>query len=57
MVYVKSDEEGLEAAARELERGGVVVIPTDTVYGLAARPDRPEAVRRLYSITSISSSP
>lgn len=52
MVYVKSDEEGLEAAARELERGGVVVIPTDTVYGLAARPDRPEAVRRLYSIKS-----
>ena len=33
-----------------LNRGGVVVIPTDTVYGLAARPDFPEAVDRLYTI-------
>ena len=33
-----------------LNQGGVVVIPTDTVYGLAARPDFPEAVDRLYTI-------
>lgn len=33
-----------------LNRGGVAVIPTDTVYGLAARPDFPEAVERLYTI-------
>ena len=33
-----------------LNRGGVAVIPTDTVYGLAARPDFPEAVDRLYTI-------
>ena len=38
------------AAARILNRGGVAVIPTDTVYGLAARPDRPAAVARLYSM-------
>lgn len=38
------------AAARTLNRGGVAVIPTDTVYGIAARPDRPAAVSRLYSI-------
>ena len=30
--------------------GGVAVIPTDTVYGLAAHPDFPEAVSRLYTI-------
>ena len=33
-----------------LNRGGVAVIPTDTVYGLAARPDIPETVDRLYTI-------
>ena len=39
-----------EKAAEVLNRGGGVVIPTDTVYGLAARPDFPEAVDRLYTI-------
>ena len=33
-----------------LNRGGVAVIPTDTVYGLAARPDFEAAVDRLYTI-------
>lgn len=50
MRTVSSDEDGLEAAARVLNAGGVAVIPTDTVYGLAARPDCAEAVRRLYTI-------
>ena len=50
MRIVRSDEEGLEAAAKVLLVGGVAVIPTDTVYGLAAHPDFPEAVDRLYTI-------
>lgn len=33
-----------------LHSGGVVILPTETVYGLAARADRPEAVNRLYGI-------
>ena len=37
-------------AAEVLNGGGVAVIPTDTVYGLAARPDFPAAVDRLYTI-------
>ena len=47
---VPADSAGLAVAARVLNAGGVCVIPTDTVYGLAARPDFPEAVRRLYTI-------
>ena len=39
-----------EEAVEVLNRGGVAVIPTDTVYGLAARPDFPESVERLYTI-------
>lgn len=50
MRIVKSDEEGLAAAARVLLAGGVAVIPTDTVYGLAAHPGFPAAVDRLYTI-------
>ena len=47
---VRSDAQGLDDAARVLNAGGVVVIPTDTVYGLAAHPAFPEAVERLYTI-------
>ena len=50
MRKVASDEEGLESAAAVLLSGGVAVIPTDTVYGLAAHPGFPGAVERLYSI-------
>jgi len=50
MRIVNCDEAGLEAAAAVLLAGGVAVIPTDTVYGLAAHPKFPEAVARLYTI-------
>jgi tRNA threonylcarbamoyl adenosine modification protein (Sua5/YciO/YrdC/YwlC family) len=33
-----------------IEAGKLVVIPTDTVYGLACRPDREDAVRALSTL-------
>jgi tRNA threonylcarbamoyl adenosine modification protein (Sua5/YciO/YrdC/YwlC family) len=33
-----------------LRRGGVVVTPTDTVYGLACGIDHPDAIRRVYQL-------
>lgn len=45
---VRADASGRRAAVEVLQRGGVVVVPTDTVYGLAARPDDNEAVRAIY---------
>jgi L-threonylcarbamoyladenylate synthase len=39
----------VDAALRALEGGELVVIPTDTVYGLAARVDAPEAVAALFA--------
>jgi len=45
---VRADDAGATEAQAALEAGGVVVVPTDTVYGLAARPDRAEAVRAVY---------
>ena len=32
--------------------GGVVILPTDTVYGIACHPDFPEALKRIYRIKS-----
>ena len=49
---VRADEAGLASAAEVLNGGGVAVVPTDTVYGLAAHPGFPDAVARLYAIKS-----
>jgi L-threonylcarbamoyladenylate synthase len=38
----------VDAAEQALEGGGLVVFPTDTVYGLAARPDVPSATGRVF---------
>lgn len=38
------------AAARVLDAGGLVVFPTDTVYGLAASVFRPAAIRQIYRL-------
>ncbi|QIK67115.1 threonylcarbamoyl-AMP synthase [Nocardioides sp. HDW12B] len=40
-------EEGLSAAARAVQRGRLVLLPTDTVYGVGADAFSPEAVTRL----------
>lgn len=37
-------------AAEVIFNSGIVAIPTETVYGLACRADKPEAVDRLYDI-------
>jgi tRNA threonylcarbamoyl adenosine modification protein (Sua5/YciO/YrdC/YwlC family) len=39
-----------EALERCLSRGGVAVFPSDTVYGLAADPENPSAVQKLYRL-------
>lgn len=42
-------EPALSAAERALGRGDLVVVPTDTVYGIAARPDVLGATGRLFA--------
>ncbi len=37
-------------AAGILSRGGVIILPTDTVYGIACHPDFPESLQRIYHI-------
>lgn len=38
----------IEEAARAALRGELIVLPTDTVYGIGTRPDRAEATARLF---------
>ena len=45
------EDRGTREIAREmLARGGVVVLPTDTLYGLSARLSAEDAVRRISAI-------
>lgn len=46
---VLADAEGIAQAARILESGGLVAVPTETVYGLAARADDAAAVASIYA--------
>lgn len=50
LVLDGADPAGVLQAARILREGGVVVVPTDTVYGLAASVLRPAAVDRVFEI-------
>jgi L-threonylcarbamoyladenylate synthase len=44
------DESALAAAGQALEEGDAVVLPTDTVYGIGARPDIPGATDRIFAV-------
>ncbi|MDE2434661.1 MAG: threonylcarbamoyl-AMP synthase [Sphingomonadales bacterium] len=43
-----ADAAGIAAAVEILQAGGLVALPTETVYGLAARADEADAVAAIY---------
>ncbi len=45
-----TDTKAVQTAAQNLRIGGVIGIPTDTVYGLACNANNHEAIRQLYEI-------
>lgn len=47
-VVLSASPEGIGEAARLLREGRIVAVPTETVYGLAARADRDAAVAAIY---------
>jgi L-threonylcarbamoyladenylate synthase len=47
---VPADDAGIARAIRCLRDGGLVALPTDTVYGLAASLDRPRALQRIFAV-------
>jgi L-threonylcarbamoyladenylate synthase len=46
--WLSPDAAGVTRAAEILRRGGLVAVPTETVYGLAARADSDDAVAAIY---------
>ena len=49
---VKCDKEGIIKASKIIKHGGIVIFPTDTVYGIGCDPYNKEAVQRIYKIKS-----
>jgi tRNA threonylcarbamoyl adenosine modification protein (Sua5/YciO/YrdC/YwlC family) len=47
---LKVTDESLAEAARIIREGGLIVIPTDTVYGVACDPRNTGAIRRIYEL-------
>ncbi|UCD14992.1 MAG: Sua5/YciO/YrdC/YwlC family protein, partial [Candidatus Omnitrophota bacterium] len=44
------DQALIKEAADTISGGGIVALPTETVYGLAAAFQKREAIKRLYQI-------
>ena len=47
---MRYDKEDIQAALRVLREGGIIVYPTDTVWGLGCDATNAEAVKRLYAL-------
>lgn len=46
---VPATSENIRLAAKRVREGRLVIVPTETVYGVAARADSAEAMARLYA--------
>ena len=49
---VNCDEEGIKVASQIINNGGIVIFPTDTVYGIGCDPYNKAAVEKIYKIKS-----
>ena len=47
MDFARYDKEDLEAALRVLRGGGIILYPTDTVWGIGCDATNEEAVKRI----------
>ncbi len=43
-------EKDIKEAVRVMKQGGVILYPTDTVWGIGCDATNPEAVKRVYEI-------
>ncbi len=52
VLKVDCNKEGLEKASQIVSQGGIVIFPTDTVYGIGCNPYNKESVEKIYKIKS-----
>ena len=49
---VNCNDEGIRNSVEIIENGGVIIFPTDTVYGIGCNPYDANAVKKIYEIKS-----
>jgi len=49
---VNCDEKGIETAQQIVKKGGIVIFPTDTVYGIGCDPYNKKSVKKIYDLKS-----
>ena len=49
---VNCNDEGIRKSVEIIENGGVIIFPTDTVYGIGCNPYDVNAVKKIYQIKS-----
>ena len=49
---VNCNDEGIKKSVEIIENGGVIIFPTDTVYGIGCNPYDANAVKKIYEIKS-----
>ena len=52
ILKVDCNDEGIEKTFQVIENGGIVIFPTDTVYGMGCNPYNVNAVEKIYEIKS-----
>ena len=50
MDIVSCDEDGISKTLRSYKNGGVIVFPTDTVYGIGCDPFKRDSVTKIYEL-------
>jgi len=49
---VNCDDVGIKKTSEIIEKGGIVIFPTDTVYGIGCNPYNIDSIKRIYEIKS-----
>ena len=49
---VNCNKEGIEKASQIISQGGIVIFPTDTVYGIGCDPYNKASIEKIYKIKS-----
>ncbi len=52
IMKVNCNDEGIRKSVESIENGGVIIFPTDTVYGIGCNPYDANAVKKIYEIKS-----
>lgn len=52
IMKVNCNDEGIRKSVEIIENGGVIIFPTDTVYGIGCNPYDANAVKKIYEIKS-----